>query len=64
MKPILLDQGLAPLAAAILRQNGFDATHASEIGMEKAEDTQILERARLDDAVCVTLDHDSTLTLR
>ena len=58
MKRILLDQGLAPRAAAILRRHGFDAVHVSELGMEKAEDIQILERARTDERVCVTLDHD------
>lgn len=58
MKRILLDQGLAPLAAAILRQEGFDAVHVSEIGMERSDDIQILETARNDSRVCVTLDHD------
>ena len=58
MKGILLDQGLAPQAAAILRRHGLNAIHVSEIGMEKAEDTQILERARKEERVCVTLDHD------
>jgi predicted nuclease of predicted toxin-antitoxin system len=32
--------------------------HVAEIGMEQAEDIQILERARNDERVCVTLDHD------
>lgn len=58
MNRILLDQGLAPRAAAILRQHGLDAVHVSEIGMEQAEDIHILERARNDEMVCVTLDHD------
>jgi predicted nuclease of predicted toxin-antitoxin system len=58
MKRILLDQGLAPRAAAILRQHGLDAVHVSEIGMHKADDIEILERARNEDTVCVTLDHD------
>jgi len=58
MKRILLDQGLAPLAATILSQHGFDAIHVSEIGMERAEDAEILNRARTDECVCVTLDHD------
>jgi predicted nuclease of predicted toxin-antitoxin system len=55
---LLLDQGLAPQAAANLRQLGFDAIHGSEIGMEKAEDQLILDRARSEDRVCITLDHD------
>jgi predicted nuclease of predicted toxin-antitoxin system len=58
MKGVLLDQGLAPRAAALLRQHGLDAVHVSEIGMEKSEDIQILEWARNVDRVCVTLDHD------
>jgi predicted nuclease of predicted toxin-antitoxin system len=58
MRRILLDQGLAPHAAAILRHYGLDAVHVSEIGMERAEDMQIPERARSDERVCVTLDHD------
>lgn len=58
MKRILLDQGLAPRAATILRQHGWDAVHVSEIGMDQAEDIQIMEKARTDDRVCVTLDHD------
>jgi predicted nuclease of predicted toxin-antitoxin system len=58
MKQILLDHGLAPLAAVIFRQYGFDAVHVSEIGMSKAEDQEILEVARNDSRVCVTLDHD------
>jgi predicted nuclease of predicted toxin-antitoxin system len=58
MNRILLDQGLAPRAAAILRQQGLDTVHVSEIGMERAEDIHILERARTDERVCVTLDHD------
>ena len=58
MKRILLDQGLAPHAATILRQHGWDAVHVSEIGMARAEDIQILERARNDESVCITLDHD------
>jgi predicted nuclease of predicted toxin-antitoxin system len=58
MKRILLDQGLAPRAAAILSDYGFEATHVADIGLERAEDVVILERARNDESVCVTLDHD------
>jgi len=60
VKRILLDQGLAPQAAAILRRNGLDAVHVSELGMERAEDTQIMEKARIDERVCVTLTTTST----
>lgn len=58
MNAILLDQGLAPRAAVILRQSGMDAVHVSDIGMEQAADVEILERARTEGRACVTLDHD------
>lgn len=58
MNRILLDQGLAPRAAAILRHQGWDAVHVSEIGMDQAEDILILEKARNEGRVCVALDHD------
>lgn len=58
MIAVLLDQGLAPHAAAILRAAGISAVHASEIGMEQAQDEEILDRARVEDRVCITLDHD------
>ena len=58
MKRILLDQGLAPHAAVILRGAGFDAVHVAEIGMDRAEDADILQVARDDSRICITLDHD------
>lgn len=58
MKRTLLDQGPAPNAATILREQGFDAVHVAEIGMHRAEDAEILQFARDDSRVCVTLDHD------
>lgn len=58
MKRVLLDQGLAPHAATILCERGFDAIHVAEIGLDRAEDVLILEKARQDGRVCITLDHD------
>jgi predicted nuclease of predicted toxin-antitoxin system len=58
MIALLLDQGLAPGAAAILCGRGFDAVHVMEIGLDRAEDSDILATARLQNRVCVTLDHD------
>lgn len=58
MKRVLLDQGLAPRTAAILRDEGWDAIHVSEIDLSAASDVQILEAARNNDRICVTLDHD------
>jgi predicted nuclease of predicted toxin-antitoxin system/Uma2 family endonuclease len=58
MIAILLDQGIAPRAATIFRERGSDAVHVIEIGMAEADDFQILEMARTQDQICVTLDHD------
>ena len=58
MKRLLLDQGLPRSTAAMLRQNGWDVVHVSEIGMNRASDTDILEHARAGPRVCVTLDAD------
>jgi predicted nuclease of predicted toxin-antitoxin system len=58
VKRILLDQGLAPRAAEILRREGFEAVHVAEIGLDRAEDAAILQAAREDSRICVTLDHD------
>jgi predicted nuclease of predicted toxin-antitoxin system len=53
MKRVLLDRGPAPRAAAILRRHGLDAVHVSEIGMEQADDVQIMEKVRSDERACV-----------
>ena len=58
MTRILLDQGLAPAAATLLRAAGWDVIHVSEAGLDTAEDPEILEFARQNDRACVTLDHD------
>jgi predicted nuclease of predicted toxin-antitoxin system len=55
---VLLDQGLAPSAAARLRDGGWDAVHVSEIDMQAADDVEILNIARNTDRICITLDHD------
>ncbi|MEO8596315.1 MAG: DUF5615 family PIN-like protein [Candidatus Solibacter sp.] len=58
MIAVLLDQGLSPVAAALLRDRAFDAIHVMEIGMSGSDDADILEMARTNHRVCVTLDHD------
>lgn len=55
---ILLDQGLPRDAAEQLREEGISCTHVGEIGMSAAEDTEILEWARIHDFAVVTLDAD------
>lgn len=55
---LLLDQGLARSAALILRQRGHDAVHVGDIALAEAMDETILDQARTDGRVVVTLDAD------
>jgi predicted nuclease of predicted toxin-antitoxin system len=58
MNRVLLDQGMAPNAAALLRSDGWDAVHVMDVGLDRADDEEILEFARQNGRACVTLDHD------
>jgi len=58
MRRILLDQGLSPKAAELLRTEGWDAVHVVEVGLDFAEDLEILEFALRESRTCITLDHD------
>jgi predicted nuclease of predicted toxin-antitoxin system len=55
---LLLDQGLPRSSAPLLREEGIDTIHVSEIEMSAAEDIEIINKARADDRVVVTLDAD------
>ena len=55
---LLLDQGLPRSAAEVLRAAGVDATHTAEIGMARASDAEIADRARAEARTVVTLDAD------
>ncbi len=58
MTRLLLDQGLPRSALGRLRDLSWDVLHVADIGMSRALDSEILEYARLDKRVCVTLDAD------
>src|ERR1700677_1123819 len=58
MNRILLDQGLAPKAAALLRVEGWDAIHVQDVGLHCPDDKDIFKFARQQRRTCVTLDHD------
>lgn len=58
MITFLLDQGLPRSAVDHLRSAGYDAVHTSTIGLASAPDDAILERARSESRVVVTLDAD------
>ena len=54
----LVDMPLSPELAVWLRQRGHDARHATELGLARAADGEILERARAEQRVVVTADLD------
>ncbi len=58
MISILLDQGLPRSAASLLRDEGWDALHTGDIGLSRSTDRQILEFARNEQRVIITLDSD------
>ncbi|MGA9378363.1 MAG: DUF5615 family PIN-like protein [Phormidium sp.] len=55
---LLLDQGLPLSAAALLRDVGIDTIHVGEIGLSAAEDAEIIQKAREEERIVVTLDAD------
>lgn len=58
MRRLLLDQGCPRSTASILTGKGWDVVHAGDLGLSRASDAAILERARADGRTCVTLDAD------
>jgi predicted nuclease of predicted toxin-antitoxin system len=55
---ILLDQGLPRTTGKILRKKGWSAVHTGDIGLSAATDHEILEYARTEKRVVITLDAD------
>lgn len=55
---LLLDQGLPRTAVQLLDGIGIDSQHVSDVGFSEADDAEILERARFENRVVVTLDAD------
>ncbi|MFT3816116.1 MAG: DUF5615 family PIN-like protein [Rubrivivax sp.] len=59
MPRLLLDQGLPRSAAEQLRADAaWDVVHVGERGLSHASDAEILDLARAESRVCVTLDAD------
>ena len=55
---LILDQGIPRDAASAIREAGLACDHAGELGLSRAEDTEILKLARKRHATVVTLDAD------
>lgn len=49
---------LSPRLAEWLNQQGHEAVHADDLGLDRAPDSEILARARTDSRVVVTADLD------
>ena len=58
MTKILLDQGLPRSAVKILRDKGWEVLHTGDIGLDRATDREILDYARNESRVVITLDSD------
>jgi predicted nuclease of predicted toxin-antitoxin system len=55
---LLLDQGLPLSAATLLCDAGIETRHVRQISMSAAEDGEIIQKARQEGFVVVTLDAD------
>jgi len=55
---LLLDQGLPRSATLYLREKGMEAIHTGDAGLTQADDATILEQARREAQIVVTLDAD------
>lgn len=55
---LLLDQGVPRDAVQFLRSAGIDSIHVGELGMFASSDTEILEWARAQNRLVVTVDAD------
>ncbi|ANV88589.1 MULTISPECIES: DUF5615 family PIN-like protein [unclassified Picosynechococcus] len=54
----LADMGISPKTVRWLRNQGHDAIHLLEQGLEKLTDAQILEKARQENRIILTVDLD------
>lgn len=54
----LADMGISTRTLATLREQGHDAVHARDIGLARASDATILDRARAEERVVLTVDLD------
>jgi predicted nuclease of predicted toxin-antitoxin system len=58
LRRLVLDQGCPRSTARILNEQGWEVVHVGDVGLSRASDVDILEWARNNNRVCVTLDAD------
>lgn len=54
----LIDNSLSPVLASLLQQSNHDAVHVRSVGLQRAEDAVIFDRAAAADQVIVAADTD------
>ncbi len=52
------DMGISPRTIALLREQGYDAIHLVEQNLERMEDPHILDKARQEERILLTVDLD------
>ena len=54
----LIDMPISPSVATWLSEHGHDAVHAASLGLVRAPDTVLLDRALADERIVITADTD------
>jgi predicted nuclease of predicted toxin-antitoxin system len=54
----LVDMPVSPEAARWLNEKGYDAVHASQIGLDRAKDKEIIDVAKKQNRIIITADLD------
>lgn len=54
----LADAGISPKTVEFLQQLGHEATHVRTLGLQRASDAQVVERARTDGSIVLSFDLD------
>jgi predicted nuclease of predicted toxin-antitoxin system len=54
----LADAGVSPKTVEFLKRLGHEAVHARTLGLQRARDSELIQRSRADSSVVVTFDLD------